>query len=128
MDDGGERRGRVDLRVIRIEPVHKKVNPPFAEAVFDLEVAAGICGGDDLGAGGGEVAYLAVLEPGGGVGVRDGVDAGTAAAPLGLGAFAEFDAGKRAEDFTGLGADLLAVAKVAGFVIGHGAKNLRLKT
>ena len=88
------------------------------EAALDLQVTTRVGGGDDLGTGGCEVADLAVLQPRRGVGLGDVVDAGAAAAPLGLGAFAEFDAGEGFEDGAGLGADFLAVAEVAAFVVG----------
>jgi hypothetical protein len=86
-------------------------------AVDDLEVAAGVGRGDDWGLGGEEMADLALLEAAGGFGLGDVVDAGAAAAPLCLGAFAQLDAGQRAQDCPRLGAYFLAVAEVTGFVI-----------
>ncbi len=88
-----------------------------AEAVLDLQVATGIRSGDDARARRAEVAELALLEPRGGGRLREVVDAGAAAAPGGLGAFAQLDAGERAENRAGLGGDFLAVAEMAGVVI-----------
>ena len=52
--------------------------------------------------------------------LRDVVDAGAAAAPRGLGEFPESEARDESEKLAGLHADFLAVAQVAGFVIGDG--------
>ena len=87
------------------------------QAVDELEVAAGVGGGDDGGAGGVQVGDLAFQEATGGRGLGDVVDAGAAAAPLGFGALAQLDARQGAQDGAGLGTDLLAVAEVTGFVI-----------
>ena len=66
-----------------------------AQSVDDLEVAAGIGGGDNFGFGCTEVADFSLLEPGGCCRLRDVVDARTATTPRRLGAFAEFVTGKR---------------------------------
>ena len=96
-----------------------------AEAVFELEVAAGIGGRDDARAGGEDVADLPLLEPAGGFGLGDVVDARAAAAPLGLGTLTEFDAGDRTQDGARLGGDFLSVAEVAAFVVGDGGRRGR---
>ncbi len=89
---------------------------------LQMERAAGVGDGDEGGVGFAEVVEFAVAEPPGGLGLGDGVDAGAAAAPGGFGGFAEFEAGDGAEDGAGLGRDFLAVAEVAGLVIGDGRR------
>ena len=88
------------------------------EAVLDLEEAAGVAGGDDGGAGGGNVVELALLEFPGHFGLDEVVDAGAAAAPHRLGQRHEVEAGDGGEELAGLCGDFLAVAEVAGVVVG----------
>jgi hypothetical protein len=85
-----------------------------------LEVAAWVGSGDDRGGGGGEVGQFAGEELGGLLRLGDVIDAGAAAAPGGLRKFRQSEAGDEFEELAGLAADFLAVAKVAGFVIGDG--------
>ena len=90
------------------------------EAVLELEVAAGVGGGDGGGGGGGEVGEFSGEEFGGLLGLGDVIDAGAAAAPRGFWEFGEGEAGDEFEELAGLGGDFLAVAEVAGFVVGDG--------
>ena len=75
----------------------------MGEAEGELEEAAGIAGGDDGGAGCGDVGELALEEFVGHFGLGDVVDAGAAAAPHGFGESAHFEAGDLARGFRGAG-------------------------
>ena len=85
----------------------------------DLEDAADVAGGDDLGAGGRDVVHLAAAEPLRHLGLGEVVGPRRAAADLALLERDQLQAGDHPEQLPGLAADLLAVAEVAGVVIGH---------
>ena len=94
------------------------VEAALAETVLDLEEAAGVAGGDDRGAGGGDVVDFALEKLVGHLGLDEVVDAGAAAAPHRFGEGLYLQAGNFAEQLAGLGSDFLAVAEVAGVVVG----------
>src|ERR1700733_14554006 len=96
------------------------VEAALAEAVLDLEEAAGVAGGDDRGAGGGDVVDFALKELVGHLGLDEVVDAGAATTPHGFGERLEVEAGDAREQFAWLGGDFLAVAEMAGVVVGDG--------
>jgi len=98
----------------------------LAESVFKLDVATGIGRGDDARAGRAQMSELALLEPRRGLWLGDIVDAGAAAAPGGLGALAQFDAGDRPQDFPRLRGDFLPMAEMAGLVIGCDQRSQRI--
>lgn len=79
-------------------------------AVEDLQHAAGVAGGDDGRAGALDVLQLAVEQFTRLLGLRDVVDARTAAAPGALGQLGDLQAGDPAQHFARLCGDLLAVA------------------
>lgn len=89
----------------------------FAQAVYDLEVATGIGGGNDDGLRSAEVADLSLLEPGGGCRLCNVIDSGAATTPRRFGALAQFVVWERAKDRAGSGRDFLSVGEMAGLVI-----------
>ena len=95
-----------------------EIQPFLFRAVDQLEQAAGIRGGDDIRAGGFDVPQLAGEQGVGGVRVRQVINTRAAAAPGGFGEFNEFQTGNRAEELARLRRDFLAVAEVAGVVLG----------
>ena len=92
----------------------------MAEATGDLKVAPGVGGGEDRCAGADDVPDLADEELFGLLGLGDVVDAGAAAAPIGLGEFDELEARDELQEVAGLFGDLLAVRQVTGVVVGDG--------
>ena len=88
------------------------------EAVADLEQAAGIARGDDGCAGVGDMVEFALEKFVGHFGLDEVVDAGAAAAPHRFGQRLEVEAGDFFEQFARLDGDFLAVAEMAGVVIG----------
>jgi hypothetical protein len=88
------------------------------EAVANLEEAAGIAGGDDGRAGGGDVVEFSPQKLAGHFGLDEVVNSGAAAAPHRFGKRHDVEARYVGEKFAGLGGDFLAVAEVAGVVIG----------
>lgn len=88
------------------------------QTVDELQMASGIASGDRTRAGGGEMADLALLQDSRGLRLGDVVNAGAAAAPIRLRKFGQLDAGDSAQDFTRLPGDFLAVAEVAGLMVG----------
>lgn len=90
----------------------------IAEAVFDLEMAAWVGGGDDAGGGGEDGGGFVALELSGHFWAGDVVDASTAAADGGVGEGDEGEVGDEAEEGLGLGFYALAVMEVAGGVVG----------
>ena len=92
----------------------------MAEATGDLKVASGVGGGEDRGAGADDVADLADEELLGLLGLGDVVDAGAAAAPIGLGQLDELEPGDELQEVAGLLGDLLPVGQVTGVVVGDG--------
>ena len=91
----------------------------LAEAGLELHGAAGVAGGADLRAGLGQMAELAVQKFLRHLGLRDVVDARAAAAPVGFGQFHEVQTGNGAQQFARRLGNFLAVAKVAGLMVGH---------
>ena len=92
----------------------------MAEAAGDLKVAPGVGGGEDRCAGADDVPDLADEEQFGLLGLGDVVDAGAAAAPVGLGELDELEPGDELQEIAWLLGDLLAVRQVAGVVVGDG--------
>ena len=92
----------------------------FAGAVLDLEEAAGIAGGDGVGAGDCDVIEFTIEKLGGHFRLNDVIDAGAAAAPFAFSEFDEFEFGNRFQDGAWLRGDFLAVTEMAGFVVGDG--------
>ena len=92
----------------------------MAEATGDLKVAPGVGGGEDRCAGADDVSDLADEELFGLLGLGDVVDAGAAAAPIGLGELDELQARDQLKEVAGLLGDLLAVRQVTGVVVGDG--------
>ncbi len=84
----------------------------------ELQDAAGVGCGDDLGFGLLHAVHFAVEEFQGGFGFGDVVDAGGAAALVGEGHFYEIEAGDGAKQVARSFADFLAVDQVAGILIG----------
>jgi len=88
-----------------------------AGVVRDLQRAAGIGGGDGVGAGVEQVARLALAELGGGLGVQDVPDAGRAAAQLPLGRLAQLESRDLAQQLPRLGADALRVRQMTRILV-----------
>ena len=88
------------------------------EAVANLHEAPRIAGGDDGRAGGGDVVEFPLQKFIGHFGLDEVVDARAAAAPHRFGQRRDVEARYFGEKFAGLGGDFLAVAEVAGVVIG----------
>jgi len=97
-------------------------------AVDDLEQAAGVAGGDDFRPGRADVLHLAFEELVGHLGLREVVDARAAAAPVALGQFHELHTGDGFQQRARLGGDFLAVAEVAGLVVGDQGFRLRVES
>ena len=92
----------------------------FLDLAGDLEDAADVAGGDHLGPGRGDVVHLAAAEPLGHLGLGQVVGPGGAAADLASPrAGPARGRGSSPSSWRGWVADLLAVAEVAGVVIGH---------
>src|SRR5215470_4997862 len=91
-----------------------------AQSRLDLQDAPGIGGDHRLGPGGPDVADLAPEQARGHLGLREVVDAGRAAAPVGLGELDEAELRDLAQQLSRRALDLLAVHDVARVVIGHG--------
>ena len=89
------------------------------EAAGDLEVAAGVGGGEDFGAAGQDVTGFPGEEGFGFLRAGDAVDAGAAAAPGAFREIDEADAGQQAQQVARRGGDPLAVGEVAGIVVGE---------
>ena len=122
---GAARRGRSSRSSAPIGPVEQvdRVGDldraaPLLDLAGDLEDAADVAGGDDVGPGRLDVVHLAAAEPLGHLGLGQVVGPRGAAADLALFERDELQAGDHPEQLPGLGADLLAVAEVAGVVIG----------
>ena len=94
------------------------------QSIGDLEMAAGIGGGDHLGPGFFDMADLPLQQLGRHLGLGDIVNPGAAAAPCRFAEFRQLQAGDGLEDIAGLFGDLLAVAEMAGLVVGHFAGSL----
>ena len=92
----------------------------MAEATGDLKVAPGVGGGEDRCAGADDVPDLPDEELFGLLRLGDVVDAGAAAAPVGLGELDELEPGDEFEDVARLLGDLLPVGQVTGVVVGDG--------
>ena len=92
----------------------------MAEAAGDLKVAPGVGGGEDRCAGADDVPDLADEELFGLLGLGDIVDAGAAAAPVGLGQLDELEPRDELQEVARLLGDLLAVRQVAGVVVSDG--------
>ena len=90
-----------------------------AQPGLDLQDAAGVGRDHGLAPGGGDVAHLAPQQAVGHLGLRQVVDAGRAAAPVGLRQVHHSQPGTWASSCAGLAADLLAVHDVTGIVIRH---------
>ena len=88
------------------------------KAVLNLQQAPGIPRGDNLSARGVDMVELALEELLGHFGLDEIINARAAATPHRLGQRGHLDAGNAFEEFAGLGRDLLAVAKMAGVVVG----------
>ena len=85
----------------------------------ELHHAAGVAGGDDVGCGGGEVLHFAFQDAARHVLVGNVVDAGGAAAEIGVGDGRQFQAGYLLQQVARLLTNLLGVQQVAGVVVGH---------
>ena len=96
------------------------------EAVADLEEATRIAGGDDGGAGGRDMVEFTLQKFVGHFGLDEVVDARAAAAPHRFGQRHHLQAGNFREEFARLGGDFLAVAEMAGVVIGDAGLRTRL--
>src|SRR5688572_27866477 len=89
----------------------------LAEAIHDLEEAAGIAGRDDLGTRGLDMLNYAFEKVARHFGLDQVIDARAAAAPRAFGEFNEFEIRNCAKQRARLRGDLLAVAKVTRLVI-----------
>lgn len=85
---------------------------------LNLEMTARIGGRDNSGAGTPDAIDLPALQPSGGVGMCDVVDARRAAAPRGFVAFPQFETGNGSENLARLEGNPLPVIEVTGLDIG----------
>ena len=92
----------------------------MAEATGDLQVASGIGGGEDRGAGADDVPDLTHEELFRLLGLGDVINPGAPAAPVGLGKFDELQARDEFKEVPRLLGDLLAMRQVAGVVVSDG--------
>ena len=97
-----------------------ELHPSLFGAVFDLQKASRISSGHDGCARGFDVAQLALEEVVGHFGLDEIVDACAAAAPGAFGQFDQVQSGNGFKKLAGLSRNFLAVAEVAGFVVGDG--------
>ena len=91
-----------------------------AQACTDLQHAAWVAGGDELGAGGGEGFGLALANARGEFGLQHVVDACGAAAVFGPRVRHELEAFDLLQEPARRFTHALRVAQVAGVVVGHG--------
>ena len=89
------------------------------KAALDLKVATGICDGDAVGFCGEDFFDFATAESFGFFGMRDAVNAGAAAAQRGLGQVDQVAVEEGLQERARLGRNFLAVAKMAGVVVGR---------
>ena len=92
----------------------------FLGGLVDPGMAAGVAGGDKVGAGGFDIGPFTIEELAGHLGLEEVVGSGGTAAHFGLGEFGEGDSGDGLDEVAGLLADFLAVGEVAGVVVGDG--------
>ena len=88
-----------------------------AKRRLELDGAAGVGRGDDVGRGSQDRARLALSELAGGARLDEVVDPGRAAAHPGVLDLDQLDAGDRAQDRARLGGDPLGVVQVAGVLV-----------
>ena len=88
------------------------------ETALDLKVATGIGDGDAVGFCGEDFFHFAAAEAFGFFGMRDAVNAGAAAAEGGLGQVDQVAIEEGLQERARLGRNFLAVAKMAGVVVG----------
>ena len=89
----------------------------LGRAALHVQQAAGIGRDHDIGRDARDRIELGAQLRIGHLGMRQVVDAGAAAAPVGIGKLDEFDAGKRAQQLARRRAHLLRVREVAGVVV-----------
>ena len=86
---------------------------------LNLKVATGICDGDAVGFCGKDFFDFAAAEAFGFFGMRDAVNAGAAAAQRGLGQVDQVAVEEGLQERARLGRNFLAMAKMAGVVVGR---------
>ena len=87
--------------------------------LIELQQATGVARGDDVRAGGSDVFELSVEEFVRHFRLGQVVNARAAATPIGFGKLDQLEIRNRPQQLARLGGDFLAVAEVAGFVVGH---------
>ena len=98
---------------------HRDRSLLLGQVMANLQGAADVGTGRQLGAGAGQVGRLELAELGGLPRLHQVVDAGAAAAHARLRGLPQQQVGDPAQQGPGLGADALAVQHVTGIVIGH---------
>ena len=97
----------------------RRLEPAEAGAGAQLHHAAGVAGGNNVGLGRGDVFHFAFEDAARHLLVGDVVDAGSAAAEVGVGDGRQFQAGNLLQQVARLLANLLRVQQVAGVVVGY---------
>ena len=99
---------------------HRDSCRKLAGSAFELQDAAGVCCGNDRGAGFRDVSKLSLLQLCRHFRLGDVVDARATAAPCRFGQLDQLKAGNGIENFPWLFCDLLPVAQMTSLVVGDG--------